>query len=161
MGVAGSGKSTLAAELARRLGWEFAEGDALHSPANLAKMAAGKPLNDADRAPWLVSVEGWIARHTALRRPGVITCSALKRRYRDVLRDEHVVFVFLDPSRDELHRRLADRTGHFMPPALLDAQLADLEPPGPDERAVRVDGLLTPQDQAQHVIDALGLTGSR
>lgn len=158
MGVTGSGKSTVAAELARRLGWEFAEGDALHSPANIAKMAAGHPLTDVDRAPWLVSVEAWIARHTAFRRPGIITCSALKRRYRDVLRDEHVVFVFLDASRDQLLDRLADRKGHFMPPALIDSQLAALEPPGLDENAVRIESTGTPQSQAQQVIDLLGLS---
>jgi gluconokinase len=156
MGVAGSGKSTLAAELSRRLRCDFAEGDALHSPANVAKMAAGKPLTDADRVPWLVSVEAWVAEHTASRRPGVITCSALKRRYRDVLRDEHVRFVFLDVPREELQRRLTGRPGHFMPPALLDSQLADLEVPGSDENAIRLDGTAPVNDQAQKVIDALG-----
>src|ERR1700761_1029847 len=93
MGVSGSGKSTVAALLAGRLGWDFEEGDDLHPPENVAKMHAGHPLNDEDRKPWLAKVAGWITEHTDAGRPGIITCSALKRRYRDVLRGEPVVFV--------------------------------------------------------------------
>jgi gluconokinase len=138
MGVSGSGKSTLAVELAARLGWDFAEGDDLHSPANVAKMAAGHPLTDADRAPWLAAVAAWIDAELAAERSGVITCSALKRRYRDRLRRPGVRFVYLDVAPDELARRLQRRAGHFMPAGLLASQLADLEPPGPDEAAVAV-----------------------
>lgn len=160
MGVAGSGKSSVGRELARRLRWDFAEGDDLHSPANVAKMARGEPLSDADRGPWLIAVSEWVALHTASRRPGIITCSALKRRYRDLIRAEHVVFVHLAPSREQLVARLARRTDHFLPPALLDSQLADLEPLGPDEAGVSVTSQTPPADQAQEVIDLLNLAGS-
>lgn len=135
MGVAGSGKSTVGALVAARLGWPFQEGDLLHPAANVAKMAAGQPLTDEDRQPWLARVREWIAAH----QDGVITCSALKRSYRDVLRDPHVVFAYLAATREELLARLTTRTGHFMPATLLDSQLADLELPEPDERAVTLD----------------------
>ena len=157
MGVSGSGKSTVGDLLAGRLGWDFGEGDELHPQANIAKMAAGHPLTDADRWPWLARVRGWIDEHVAAGRPGVITCSALKRSYRDVLRDEHVVFVHLPVSREELLGRLTGRPGHFMPAALLDSQLADLEPPGPDEQAITVDTSATPADQAAEIVRALRL----
>ena len=140
MGVSASGKSSLAEAIARALGWLFLEGDDLHSPANHAKMAAGIPLDDADRAPWLDAVAAWLAAHPN----GVASCSALRRAYRDRLRATapDVRFVYLDVARGELERRLAARTGHFMPPSLLASQLATLEPPGADEDAVRVDGAL-------------------
>src|SRR5262249_33095272 len=139
MGVAGSGKSTVGPLLAKRLGWEFCEGDALHPPGNVAKMAAGAPLTDEERRPWLARVRAWIDEHLAAARPGVVTCSALKRSYRDVLRDPGVVFVHLSGTREELAARLGARSGHFMPPSLLDSQLADLEPPAPDEQALTID----------------------
>jgi len=96
MGVSGSGKSTVAGLLAGRLGWDLAEGDDLHPESNVAKMHAGQPLTDEDRWPWLESIADWIRAHTAAGNPGVVTCSALKKRYRDVLRGEGVVFVFLE-----------------------------------------------------------------
>jgi gluconokinase len=136
MGVSGSGKSTVGLALARQLGWDFEEGDALHPSANVAKMAAGHPLDDADRAPWLTAVAAWLAAEIAAGCDGVITCSALRRRYRDRLRRPEVVFVYLAVPRAELVRRLAARRGHFMPPSLLDSQLAELEEPGPDEHAI-------------------------
>jgi gluconokinase len=136
MGVTGSGKSTVGTALAARLGWPFQEGDALHSPENVAKMAAGHPLTDADRAPWLARVREWVASHE----DGVITCSALKRSYRQALRDEHVVFVHLTAPQDDIATRLGTRHGHFMPAALLESQLADLEPPGDDEQPITLDG---------------------
>lgn len=157
MGVSGSGKSTVAAMLAGRLGWDLAEGDDLHPPANVEKMAAGHPLTDEDRWPWLARVAGWITEHTASGRPGIITCSALKRRYRDLLSGEHVVFVYLTGSRDEIAHRIADRHGHFMPAALLDSQIADLEPPGPDERSLTVDVGAAPSEIAARIISALNL----
>jgi gluconokinase len=120
--------------LAEELGWPFQEGDLLHPPANITEMAAGRPLTDDDRRPWLGRVHDWIADHE----DGVITCSALKRSYRDVLRDPHVLFVHLDARRDDLLARLAMRPEHFMPASLLDSQLADLEPPSPDEHAITV-----------------------
>lgn len=139
MGVAGAGKSTVALRLAGELGWDFEEGDELHPAANVAKMAAGQPLTDADRWPWLEQVARWIDAEIAAGRRGVITCSALKRAYRDVLRRPEVLFVYLSVPRAELERRMATRAGHFMPAALLDSQLAALEPPGDDESALSVD----------------------
>jgi gluconokinase len=138
MGVSGAGKSTVAAGLAQRLGWDFTEGDALHPATNVAKMAAGQPLTDEDRKPWLAAVAGWIDSELNSGRRGVITCSALKQSYRDQLRRPRVVFVYLDVPRAELERRVAHRAGHFMPPSLLDSQLAALEPPGPGEAAITV-----------------------
>ena len=139
MGVSGCGKSTVAALLAGQLGWDFEEGDDLHPAANVAKMAAGHPLDDADRRPWLAAVAAWIRQHTDAGRPGIVTCSALKKSYRDVLRGDRVLFVYLAGTRDEIAARLATRHGHFMPPALLDSQFAALEPPTPDENAITVD----------------------
>lgn len=157
MGVAGSGKSTVGPILAGQLGWPFKEGDQLHPPANVAKMAAGRPLSDADRLPWLALVREWITTHA----DGVITCSALKRPYRDALRDRHVVFVHLVASRDDLLRRLATRTGHFMPAALLDAQLADLDPPAADERAVTLDAAdEAPEQLATRIVEAVQERGA-
>jgi carbohydrate kinase (thermoresistant glucokinase family) len=157
MGVSGSGKSTVGALLAGHLRWPFEEGDDLHPPENVAKMAAGHALDDDDRAPWLARVRGWIAEREALGEPGIITCSALKRRYRDVLRDEYVVFVHLDGARDQLLARLRARQGHFMPASLLDSQLADLEPPDPDEQAVRIDIGPSAAVQARLIVEKLAL----
>jgi gluconokinase/shikimate kinase len=157
MGVSGCGKSTVAGLLAGRLGWDLGEGDDMHPPENVARMAAGHPLTDADRWPWLRHVAGWITEHTQDRRPGIITCSALKRSYRDALRADHVVFVFLDGSRELIAARLATRHGHFMPTTLLDSQFATLEPPGPDEHALRVEITPPPSEQADFIISRLGL----
>ena len=117
MGVSGCGKSTVAGVLAGRLGWDFGEGDDLHPPENVAKMAAGHPLTDDDRWPWLERVAQWIREHTDAGRPGIITCSALKRSYRDILRGDHVVFVYLHGTREQIATRLAARHGHYMPAA--------------------------------------------
>lgn len=156
MGVAGSGKSTVARALAARLGWDLAEGDDLHSDAEVAQLAAGVPLTDTDRAPWLSRIAAWIAAQVAAGSPGIITCSALKRSYRDVLRREQVVFVHLDGTRAQLLARLCTRRGHFMPASLLDSQLADLEPPGADEQAIRILIDASPDAQAGEIIVALG-----
>jgi carbohydrate kinase (thermoresistant glucokinase family) len=157
MGVSGCGKSTVGGVLAGRLGWDLGEGDDLHPPGNVAKMAAGHPLTDADRAPWLALVRAWIDEHVAAARPGIVTCSALKRKYRDVLRSEHVVFVHLAGTREQILARLAARQGHFMPAALLDSQLADLEPPGSDEQALRVEIGPPAAVQAERIVAALRL----
>lgn len=157
MGVSGCGKSTTAGVLAGRLGWDFAEGDDLHPRANIDKMAHGIPLTDEDRWPWLEVVATWIREHTDAGRPGVMTCSALRRRYRDVLRGEHVVFVYLAGTKDEIAARLAARHGHFMPPALLDSQFAALEEPGPDERAIRIGIDASAATQAGEIIASLHL----
>jgi gluconokinase len=142
MGVSGSGKSTVAATLVDRLGWEFAEGDDFHPAANVEKMRAGHPLDDEDRWPWLRSLAAWIGEHERAGRNVVVTCSALKRSYRDLLRDGHpsVWFAHVDVDRDVLAQRLAARQGHFMPPSLLDSQLATLEPLGDDEPGAVIDG---------------------
>ena len=154
MGVTGSGKSTLGQVLGAALGWPFVEGDTLHPPANIAKMAAGLPLSDADRMPFLDNVAHAIAtRRTNL----VISCSALKRSYRDVLRraDPQLLFVLPGLSREQLQGRLQGRSRHFMPPALLDSQLADLEPPQADERILRIDGSTAPDQQVAVTLAAL------
>ena len=160
MGVSGCGKSTVAALLAGRLGWDFEEGDELHPPANIAKMAAGHPLDDEDRQPWLEQVAAWIRERTDAGRPGIITCSALKRSYRDVLRGDRVEFVYLAGTREQIAKRLAARHGHFMPAALLDSQFAALEPPMPDENAITVDISASGSTQADQIIDRLRLRPS-
>ncbi|MBO0826938.1 MAG: gluconokinase [Streptosporangiales bacterium] len=141
MGVSGCGKSTIGARLAQSLGWDFLDGDSLHTPAAIAKMRAGQPLDDADRAPWLEAIAAWIAEHVRDRRGGVVTCSALKRRYRETLRGgrDEVLFVHLHGSRQLLEQRVRLRRHEYMPASLLDSQLADLEPLDADERGVTID----------------------
>lgn len=157
MGVSGCGKSTVAGVLAGRLDWDLGEGDDLHPAANVEKMAAGHALTDADRWPWLELVAQWIRDRTDAGRPGIITCSALKRSYRDVLRGEHVVFVYLHGTMEQIATRLATRHGHYMPASLLDSQFADLEPPGEDERALSIDIGPAPGVQADEIVERLGL----
>ncbi len=138
MGVCGSGKSLIGTELARALGTEFVEGDDLHPPHNVQRMAAGIPLTDDDRRDWLIAIAARLREAKRARIGLVVSCSALKRSYRDLLRsvgDEGLRFVYLAGSRALLAERLAQRRGHFMPPALLDSQLSILEEPSPDERA--------------------------
>jgi gluconokinase len=148
MGVAGCGKSTIATALALELNVDFVEGDALHTPENVRKMAGGIPLTDRDRAPWLAALADRLreARHAG--RGLVVTCSALKRAYRDVLRTgaPDVQFIFLDGPKALIVERLASRTGHYMPPSLLDSQFAALEKPAPDERAWLCDVSDSPDD---------------
>lgn len=160
MGVAGSGKTTVAALLAGRLGWSFEEGDALHPQANIEKMAAGHPLTDEDRWPWLARVADWIDERLDAGQDGLITCSALKRSYRDLInrRGIGVVFVYLAGSEETIAARLAARHGHFMPSSLLESQFADLEEPGADEPAVRIDIGPPPATIAQEIVDQFGLT---
>ena len=157
MGVSGSGKSTFAGILAGQLGWDLEEGDDLHPAANVAKMASGQPLTDDDRWPWLDTVAAWITDHTTAGIPGIITCSALKRSYRDRMRGPNVVFVHLAGSKDQIGRRLAARSDHFMPPTLLDSQLTTLEPPGPDENTLVVDVGRRPAEEAADIIRRLDL----
>ena len=158
MGVSGSGKSTVAGILAGRLGWDLEEGDDLHPPANVEKMHSGIPLTDEDRWPWLESVAAWIREHTAAGLPGIITCSALKRIYRDRMRGDHVVFVHLAGEKDIIERRMSARPDHFMPTTLLDSQIDTLEPPDPDENTLVVNIGRRPVDMAAEIIDRLGLT---
>jgi len=157
MGVSGSGKSTVAAILAGQLGWDLEEGDDLHPDENVAKMAAGTPLNDEDRQPWLETISSWIVEHVMADVPGIITCSALKRRYRDILRENNVVFVYLTGSKDLIGRRLAARLDHYMPASLLDSQVATLEPPEEDENAITIDAGRSPAEEAAEVVARLGL----
>jgi gluconokinase len=143
MGVSGSGKTTLGSRLADALAMPFEEGDSLHPPANIAKMKAGAPLTDADRAPWLDAVAGWIEGRAIDGRGGVVSCSALKRAYRDRLRRADaggLFFVLLDPDAAVLRDRLVRRQHHFMPASLLDSQLATLERPTPDEGVLVLPG---------------------
>ena len=139
-GVSGSGKSTVGALLAGRLGWRFADADDFHPAANVAKMRARIPLTDADRWPWLRAIGAWMDERIAEHESAVITCSALKRSYRDLLLDgrPQARMVFLAPDREELARRLATRHGHFFPEQLLGSQFTDLEPPQQDERVLTV-----------------------
>jgi gluconokinase len=157
MGVSGCGKSTVAALLAGREGWAFEEGDSLHPQANVAKMHAGHPLTDEDRAPWLEKVAAWIEATLDAGRNGVITCSALKRAYRDVLNRRHhgVVFVYLAGDQATIAARLAVRQGHFMPAGLLQSQFDSLEEPTDDEPVIRVNIGPAPEEIVQHVIDQL------
>lgn len=157
MGVSGSGKSTVAGILAGRLGWDLEEGDDLHPAANIAKMAAGHPLDDADRWPWLAKIAEWIHAHTQAGRPGIITSSALKYSYRDVLRGDDVVFVYLAGTQNQIADRLAVRHGHFMPASMLASQIATLEPPTAAEHAIRIDVTGSPQAEAQQIIHQLHL----
>ncbi|MBB0232159.1 AAA family ATPase [Streptomyces calidiresistens] len=161
MGVSGCGKSTIARMLADRLGVPMAEGDSFHSAANVAKMTAGEPLDDADREPWLRALRDWISERAAAGDSSVMACSALKRSYRDVLRGAtgcRVRFVYPAVDREVLVERLDSRGGHFMTSALLDSQLETLEPPSPDEDAVTVPaGRECPERLVEAVLAALDL----
>ena len=139
MGVSGSGKSTVGAALAQRLRVPFADADDFHPPANIAKMTAGEALDDTDRQPWLEAIGEWLQAHR--ESGGVMSCSALKRKYRDQLRQHtaDVEFLHLHGTREVIARRQASRPGHFMPASLLDSQFAILEPLEPDERGQLVD----------------------
>jgi gluconokinase len=142
MGVSGSGKTYLAKKLAAATGWAYAEGDDYHSDANKAKMAAGTPLTDADRGPWLDSLHELLAGWDRRGESGILTCSALKASYREHLTAglPQARFVWLDPPRAVLAERMAHRPGHFMPPALLDSQLATLEAPTDAKDTLRLGG---------------------
>lgn len=141
MGVCGAGKSLVGEALARALGVEFVEGDRYHPPANVARMAAGIPLTDDDRRDWLAALACRLRQSVAEGTGVVMSCSALRRTYRDLLRTgaPDARFVYLHGGRDLLAARLSARTGHFMPASLLDSQLATLEEPSPDEHALTCD----------------------
>jgi carbohydrate kinase (thermoresistant glucokinase family) len=157
MGVSGSGKSTVAALLVAALGCQFQEGDDLHPRKNVEKMHGGTPLTDADRLPWLRRIAEEIDRWRARGECGVLTCSALKRSYRDIIiggrRD--VVLVYLKGSRDLIHERLISRHEHFMPADLLDSQFATLEEPTPDEYPIVVDAGRKPAEIAHEIVRRL------
>ncbi|MFH8347982.1 gluconokinase [Streptomyces sp. NPDC018045] len=155
MGVAGTGKTTIGPLVAADLEVPYAEGDDFHPPANIAKMSAGTPLQDADRWPWLDAIGAWA--HDRAGRGGVVSSSALKRAYRDRLRAAApgIVFLHLTGDRSLIETRMAERKGHFMPTALLDSQFATLEPLGADEAGVAVDVSGTPQEIAGRAVAAL------
>jgi gluconokinase len=157
MGVSGTGKTTVAEHLVTKLGWPFAEGDTFHPAANVEKMRHGIPLDDDDRWPWLQSLADWIGAREAAGENAVVTCSALKRSYREVLRAGHpsVWFAHVATSPEALRVRLTRRVGHYMPPSLLDSQLATLEPLEPDEPGLTITGEGRPDDVAEQVLAAL------
>lgn len=140
MGVASSGKTSLGERLAARLGWPFRDADSFHPPENVAKMSSGIPLTDEDRKPWLAAIAAWIDELRAGGANGIVTCSALKRAYREVIVGDRadVALVYLKGSRELIGARMAARQHHFMPPALLDSQFATLQEPGADERPLVV-----------------------
>jgi carbohydrate kinase (thermoresistant glucokinase family) len=157
MGVSGSGKTTVGAMLAGRLGWTYAEADDFHPPANVEKMHNGVPLDDEDRKPWLEAIAEWMKDQDG---PAVVTSSALKRKYRDILRvgRPDLRLVYLDGSRELIGARMAARHGHFFPKQLLDTQFADLEPPDPEENPLIVSIDAPPERVVQEIIDRTGLT---
>ncbi|MBV8616431.1 MAG: gluconokinase [Acetobacteraceae bacterium] len=157
MGVSGSGKTTVARGVAARLGWDVLEGDSFHPPSNVAKMSKGIPLDDADRWPWLHAIARAIDAELAAGRSAVVTCSALKRSYRDILIGprKNVALVYLQGSHALLAERVRNRAGHFMPPSLLDSQLATLEEPTPDEASITVSVAPPPERIVDAVIAAL------
>jgi gluconokinase len=157
MGVSGVGKTSVADAIVARTGWTFVEGDDLHTEANRAKMAAGTPLDDDDRWPWLRGIAAWIGEQEVAGRDAVLTCSALKRRYRDLLRDGHpsVRFVHLLAPPALIQTRVDNRSGHYMPPSLLGSQLATLEPLGPDEPGFGVETDRSPAEVAEAVLALL------
>jgi len=159
MGVAGVGKSSVMEALAERLRWPTAEGDALHPASNVRKMAAGIPLTDADRAPWLDRIAAWIGEREAERSSSVVTCSALRRAYRHRLRRGHpsVWFVHLVAPEAVIAKRMEHRGGHFMPPSMLASQLETLEPLQHGEPGRAVDALAPPDQIAERIITDLGL----
>jgi gluconokinase len=140
MGVSGSGKTTVADGVARQLGWSLLEGDKFHPPANIAKMKAGIPLTDEDRWPWLRAIAAREDELQAAAQPAVVACSALKRAYRDILIGDRgdALLIYLRGSKALIWERMQARTGHFMPPALLDSQFVTLEEPGADEHPIIV-----------------------
>ena len=158
MGVSGSGKSTVARAVQQELGWEYAEGDDFHPPANVAKMREGTPLTDADRWGWLESLAGWTAERDAKGEPTIIACSALRRAYRDVLRrgGEGTFFVHSTGDKHMILERMNARE-HFMPPSLLESQLDILEPLEPDEQGMDVDPALAVDLIVAQVLDRIGL----
>lgn len=159
MGVSGSGKTTVGAALAQRLRVPFLDGDDVHPPENVRKMSAGVPLTDADRAPWLDVIAQWLHAHD--ERGGVVSCSALKRAYRDRLRSlaGRTVFLHLDGDRETLAARVAGRPGHFMPAALVDSQFATLEPLAADEVGAALDVTEPVDDLVEQSLQILASKG--
>lgn len=163
MGVAGSGKTTVAQILADRLGWPYAEADEFHPQANIEKMSAGTPLTDDDRWPWLRAIRDWLTEQTRSGQSAIVTCSALKIAYRDVLREAEgrVRFVHLDGTIEQIGERMSGRSGHFMPTSLLPSQFETLERLGSHEDGVVVPVTVSPQSVADAVLRELEIQGAR
>jgi len=159
MGVSGSGKTIVAQGIATAMGWEFAEGDTFHPQANVAKMASGHPLTDEDRWPWLRAIGAWIDEHNRSGTSAVIACSALRRVYRDLLREgrPNVRFCHVTADPALIEERMEHRKGHFMPASLLPSQLAALENLQTDEPGLTVSAAGAPDDVLHGVLMALGL----
>ncbi|KQO03128.1 gluconate kinase [Arthrobacter sp. Leaf234] len=159
MGISGSGKTTIATRMAEQLGWVFAEADDFHPPANITKMTSGIALTDEDRWPWLESMRAWLTEQAHAGLSTVVTCSALRRSYRDVLTgaDGDVRFVHLLGDTDLILDRMKTRSGHFMPESLLPSQISTLEPLEPDEQGVRIENTGTPAEVVAEVITRLDL----
>ena len=159
MGVSGAGKSTVGRIVAERLGCPFRDADSFHPKANIEKMSRGAPLTDEDRWPWLQAIASWIAEHRVAGTTCVVTCSALKRVYRDIVTHKQsadVRLVYLKGDFDLIEARLKARKGHFMPPALLQSQFAALQEPAADEHAVAVSIDAPPEEIAERVLSELG-----
>jgi gluconokinase len=161
MGVSGCGKTTLGENLGAALGWHFVEGDSFHPKANVEKMSAGIPLDDADRRPWLEALAEQIRKDAEAGQSSIVGCSALKRTYRDILRSgaEQVFFLHLHGDRATFADRLGHREGHFFPAKLLDSQLATLELLEPDEAGAVIDIAQSPEEQLAASLKALGHQG--
>lgn len=161
MGVSGCGKTTVARRLSAATGFTFAEADDFHSDANIEKMRSGVPLADDDRWPWLRSLAAWMGERAAAGESTVITCSALRRSYREVLGQgpPSIAFVQLDGPVSLIRSRLHQRRGHYMPAALLDSQVETLEPLQPDEPGFRLDVSVRPRQLAAQIVERLCLPG--
>lgn len=162
MGISGSGKTTIATRLAEELGWVFAEADEFHSASNIEKMSAGTPLTDDDRRPWLASMKAWLSEQAQSGRSTVVTCSALRRSYRDILTQAEgtTSFVHLVGDPALIRERMKTRSGHFMPESLLPSQLSTLEPLEPDEPGVKIENVGAPESVTAEVIARLDLRGT-
>ena len=161
MGVSGSGKSTIGALLAEALGWPFADADGFHPAANVAKMAAGQPLTDADRWPWLDAIAAHIGASRTAGQPVVVACSALRRAYRERLRAGHgdLIFLHLAGAPEVIATRQAARQGHFMPPSLMASQFATLEDPAAEADAVMVSVSASPHEVVAAALEQLAARG--
>ena len=159
MGVTSSGKSTVGEQLAQRLNWTFRDADSFHPPENVAKMSSGQPLNDEDRKPWLAAIAAFIDASIRDNQPAIVTCSALKRVYRDVIigKRSHLRLVHLVGSKELIGERMAARRNHFMPTSLLDSQFATLEPPQADENPLDVSVAADPAAIVDSIVTQLAL----
>jgi carbohydrate kinase (thermoresistant glucokinase family) len=158
MGVSGCGKTTIAELLSRELGWEYRDGDEFHPQSNVDKMHSGTPLTDDDRWPWLKAIVAWIDEKRQAGAHAIVTCSALKKSYRDILigSRKDVALIYLKGTEDLIAQRLSKRKGHFMPKGLLRSQFQTLQEPGPDEHAITVSIVPAPEEIAATILRELG-----